>query len=422
MRVRAGPLMPLFALLLTACSPRGTPLDSTDDTGAPVEDTDVEHIEGDTSWVDTDTDTGEDTGPTEAELEALYAAFYDPAVVQVIELELGDDELRALRRDPFEYVVGNVVINGTRFDTVGIRLKGSSSYQDFDGKPAFKVKFNEYVQGQKFATLERLTLNNMVGDPTQSKEMIGYALWSAAGLAVPRLNYARVSVNGELFGLYTNLESMDDHLLERRYGDGSGDLWEGNDYADFTRRGTQYFELVCGPGDEAALDTVRQTLNGAPADAFLEEADTVLDMDNFLDFWAYSIAIGNRDGYPYNLNDYFVYRQPGDNRFDFSPWGMDESWDTGMQWSYAEGAVAAGCMDDADCVEALYQHTTDALATYESFDVESWALDVWELSAPLLEEDPRRPYTESQVTAARTALLTRIQNWPDRVRGQMGLE
>lgn len=396
------------------------------DTGEVVDppDTDIEDVGGDSTYVDTDEEE-EDTAEEAAEdaaNEALYQAFFDPAVVQTIELELGDAELRALRRDPFEYVEGNVIVNGTRLDTVGIRLKGSSSYQDFDGKPAFKVKFNAYVSGQKYATLERLTLNNMVGDATMSKEMIGYALWTSVGMPVPRINYARVSVNGEFFGLYTNLESMDDHLLERRYGNGTGDLWEGNDSADFTRRGVDHFELVTGVGDIDALDTVRQTLAGAPADAFLEEADTVLDMDSFLDFWAYSIAIGNKDGYPYNLNDYFVYREPVDGRFDFSPWGMDESWDTAMVWSSVGGTVAQKCINDEDCVAALREHTSAAVAAYEAFDPEGWALGVWELSAPIAEEDPRRPYTAQQVTAERIALLERVRRWPARVRAQMGIE
>ncbi len=414
----------LLLSALLACGPGTVSLrsDSGDtslvDTEAPpIGDTGKEVIPG-----SDDTGEPEDTDDSEAVEEATYQAFYDPGVVQTIALELSRGAIQSLRVDPFTYVEGKVTVNGQLFEQVGIRLKGSSSYQDFDGKPAFKVKFNAFVVGQKFAGLERITLNNMVGDPTQSKEMIGYALFTEMGLLVPRVSYARVSLNGELQGLYTNLESMDDHLLDRHYSDGSGDLWEGNDYADFTRHGLSYFELVTGVGDYAALETVQQTLAGAPPAAFLEEADTVIDMESFLDFWAYSIAIGNKDGYPYNVNDYFVYRDVADGRFDFAPWGMDESWDTGMVWSYAGGEVALGCMRDEDCVSALYTHTADALLAYEAMDIESWALGVWELSEPLVEEDLRRPYTIGQVMAERATLLTRINRWPGRVRRQMGIE
>jgi hypothetical protein len=411
----------MLLALLFACDPDVIELpEPPEDTGEVAVETDTETVPDNEDTSGRDTADTEDT-PSDEETEAKYQAFYNPAVVQVIELELSRDAMQDLRRDPFTYVEGGVTINGERFDTVGIRLKGSSSYQDFDGKPAFKIKLNNYVPGQKYAGLERVTLNNMVGDPTQSKEMIGYALWTERGLLVPRVSYARVSLNGELQGLYTNLEAMDDHLLARHYGDGSGDLWEGNDSADFSRRGLSHFELVSGVGDYDALDTVKQTLNGAPADAFLEEADTVIDMDSFLDFWAYSIAIGNEDGYPYNLNDYFVYRDVGDTRFDFAPWGMDESWDTGMVWNAVTGNVAEGCLDDEDCVTALYEHTAEAVLAYEAMDLESWALGVWDLSDPIVEEDLRRPYSTAEVLAARATLLTQITVWPSRVRRQMGL-
>lgn len=415
--------LPLLLGALVGCGGDRIPL--TPDTAEIGEDT-VEVIED--TYVDTDEtdETDEDTDVEDTAQDALdeanYEAFYDPMVVQEVRLELSSDAIRDLDYDPFTYVEGNVVVNGERIESVGVRLKGSSSFQDFSGKPAFKVKFNWMVPGRKFATLERVTLNNMVGDPTQSREMIGYAFWRDQGLWVPRCNYTRVYVNDELFGLYLNLEAMDDHLLERHFNAPEGDLWEGNDSADFTRRGVRHLELVTGVvGDATALDAVSDLIRASGDQTFYEEVDTVIDMDEFLDFWAFSIAIGNRDGYPYNLNDFFVYGDPQDGRFDFAPWGMDETWDTGMTWNYVNGTVASHCISDQDCLEALYAHTDAALAAYEAADLPAWALQVWDVSEVPVGEDPRRPYTVTDVAAYRSLLLTQIQRWPSRVRGQMGL-
>jgi spore coat protein CotH len=362
-----------------------------------------------------------DATPADPEAAAKYLALFDARVVQQVDITLPAESLAALQADPFTYVPGDVTINGDFVSSVGIRLKGSSSFQTFDGKPAFKIDFDHFEDGQSYAMLERLTLNNMVGDPSQSREMIGYALWRSAGLVVPHTSYARVSVNGELYGLYLNIEAMDDHLLAREYDDPDGDLWEGNDSSDFTTTGVAHFDLQSGDGDTGALEAAQAVLAGSGPDDFLARADTVLDMDNFLDFWAYSIAIGNQDGYPYHLNDYFVYGDPADDRFDFSPWGMDESWDTAMNWSWTVGTIAQQCKLDPDCLAALYQHTVDALAVYEAEDPSAYALGVWDLSESLVDDDPRCPYTPAQVTAARSELYARLQAWPDRVRLQMGL-
>ncbi|MFN7146206.1 MAG: CotH kinase family protein, partial [Myxococcota bacterium] len=328
--------------------------------------------------------------------------------------------LQSLRVEPFAYVVGNVVVNGERLDDVGVRLKGSASYQDLTGKPSWKIRFDEYVEDQHFAGLSRVTLNNMVSDPAQSREVLGYALSRSAGLFAPRANFARVSVNGVVFGLYTNLESMDEQLVARHYADAAGDLWEGNDYADLTPDGVTHFELVAGRGDYAALDAAVATLGSAPADTFLEQADTVLDMASFLDLWAYSIAIGNRDGYPYYVNDYFLYRDPADGRLDFSPWGIDESWDTGMVWNATYGAVGNACLADEDCVAALYTRTSDALRAYEAMDYATLAPNLWVLTEPVLAEATRGD-TGQSVLDARTDLLTRLSDWFTRVRLEMGL-
>lgn len=389
-------------------APEGTYPAGGDDTGIPT-------------LGDSDSD---DTGdPASAEDEAKYAALYDPMVVQQVRIELTAAAMDTLDLDGSLWVEGNVEVNGERLEAVGVRLKGSSTYMDFSGKPAFKIKFDKFVRGQRYATLERLTLNNMANDPTQSKEVLSYGFWNDQGLVAPRASYARVYVNGELFGLYANVESMDEHMLDRRYADAGGDLWEANDSADFTTAGLSFFELVTGTGDTDALEAVRAAVETAPDDEFFERASQVIDMTSFLDYWAWCIVIGNEDGYPYHLNDYYLYADPTDGLFDFSPWGMDEGWDTGMWWNYfwGEGLLGVKCVADPACLAVLQDRTREAVAAYEAADLAARAMDLWDLSDATVEEDFRRAQTASEVQAARTVLYQQILDWPDWVRFQMGL-
>lgn len=363
--------------------------------------------------------------------DAIYAAFFDPNVIQEIRLELSDNAIRQLNRDGRTWVEGNVIVNGQRFDSVGVHLKGSSTYQDFSGKPAFKIKMNEYVAGQKYGDLERITLNNMTGDVTQAKEVIIYQAWEAAGMSGPKANFAQVYVNDELFGLYTNLESMDDHWAARRYADGSGDVWDtAPDGADFTRSALStdgngdflYWDLQAGTGDSTqTFYDIRDAL-ARPTGDWQADLSPYMDTDQYLDFWAWSVVIGNQDGYPFHLNDVILYADPGDNgRFDFSPWGMDESWDSSVYWGYVAGNLSTYCMQDTVCVANLTDKMRAAVNTYETLDISAWTTAAFDLSEAAVSTDPRRPYTIQQVNQYRNDLISVQSTWPAHVRQQNGL-
>jgi spore coat protein CotH len=62
-------------------------------------------------------------------------------------------------------------------------------------------------KADRFFGLDRLTLNNMVQDPTMVHEALGYQVYEAAGVRVPRTGYVRLTVNGQPYGLYLNLEA-----------------------------------------------------------------------------------------------------------------------------------------------------------------------------------------------------------------------
>ncbi len=427
----------LFSLLLPACTvtiPSGPP-DHSGDVGGGTDTDSTEEIPGDTAEDTGGGDTGGDTGPDD---DDVWRAFYDIRAVQEIEIELTDeamDELNsASSAGESEYVEGNVLINGDRFDQVGVRLKGSSTYETFEYcgwhaapcKPSFKIKLDEFVLDQKLGDMERLTFNNMTYDVTQAKETIDYRAWEEGGMTVPKTNYAHITVNGDDFGLYTNIETMDDEWIKHRYGDATGDLWgtasSGGDFGDTgMRNGWQGWVLKSGEGDKTRLTAVKRALDGFDGD-FFGELDATIDTVQFLDFWAWNIAVGNQDGYPYHANDVFIYADPDDGgRFDFSPWGMDEAWDETLVWNAAYCRLASACSADSACVGELRTRTEIALSAYEAMDVLAFAQESFDVSQDYMLEDPRRPYSVSDVEAYRAYLMSQIEAWPARMRAQMGM-
>ena len=123
-----------------------------------------------------------------------------------------------------EYYTCNVSVNSKKYYNVGIRTKGNASLSMIrsSSQPqrySFKLDFGEYVKDQTLFGLQKIALNNMIGDASYMKEYMSYEMFSALGVPVPGYAYASISVNGEPWGFYIANEDIDDTFVERYYDD-----------------------------------------------------------------------------------------------------------------------------------------------------------------------------------------------------------
>lgn len=132
-----------------------------------------------------------------------------------------------------EYRPCNITINGETFYNVAIRPKGNSSltqvYRDENtDRYSFKINFGKYTKKQKQTLygLSKLVLNNVISDATYMKEYLSYNLMSAMGIPSPACAYANISINGEPWGLYLAVETIDKSFLQRYYGLGGYNLYK----------------------------------------------------------------------------------------------------------------------------------------------------------------------------------------------------
>jgi len=129
-----------------------------------------------------------------------------------------------------EYIMVDVVVNGTKFQSVGIRPKGNSSLAQVAStsspeRYSFRLKFDEYVKGQTCFGLDTFVVNNMLGDSSYMKEYLSFDLMRSIGVDTPLFDFADISVNGEKWGLYLAIEAYDDSYMTRVFGDASGNLY-----------------------------------------------------------------------------------------------------------------------------------------------------------------------------------------------------
>ncbi len=223
---------------------------------------------------------------------------------------------------PFTYFRGTVTIDGETLGDVGVRKKGFLGSLD-QLRPSLKLKFDEYVPGREFHGLDRITLNNCKQDPSYIRQALAYQAFTRAGIIAPRCNFARVTVNGTDFGIFAHVESVDREFIRRRYYDDRGNLYAGT-LSDFRPQWVNTFEKKTNDAslDRSDLDAVVAAL-AAPDATVLDALAPVIDIEQFLTFWATEVMIGHWDGYANNTNNFFVYRDPVGGQFKFMPWGVD---------------------------------------------------------------------------------------------------
>lgn len=279
--------------------------------------------------------TGVSAPPAQEPAKRLHAdQLFDPAHLVKVSVTMSPENWTSLCRQnrnfatgladpannkPFTYFPADVTIDGHTIKNVGVRKKGFLG--SLDGvRPSLKIKFAEYADQDPVEGLDRLTLNNNKQDPSQLCQYLSYKLFRESGSPASRCNFALVTVNGTYLGIYSHVESIKPPMLNDRFGNGRGKLWEGT-IADFFPNSVDRFETKNKRTD---LDAIRQLANLLDQETIsVAQVEELVDVNAFVKFWAMESLIGFWDGYTNNQNNYFLYENPDNKRLYYLPWGTD---------------------------------------------------------------------------------------------------
>lgn len=361
------------------------------------------------------TSAGEPSSPEDPSTE-----LYDPEQVPEFHIELSEEALATLSLvtgsdDPRQdnYVKANLRYGDEVVQDIGLRIKGEGSFQQLEAKPAWKLKFDEFVPDQTFHGLKRMTLNNLFEDPSFIAERLAYDVYRAASVPAPRCNNALVYINGESYGVYANVEAEDKPFLRRWFDDVSGNLYEEGQ-SDFVPGAETTFNLETNEASNDRTDLVGliAAIDGATPSTFLDAVGAHVDIENYLKFTAVEAAVNQWDMYSYTVfwvNNLRLYREPTAGKFHFIPWGHDMSmkpyrdsgkpyvqlFELSRQYDAPNGKVSAGllfrrCLESAACVAAYRAAVEDVIVTYEALDLETRAATYYEQIKPLVYQDERK--------------------------------
>ncbi len=405
------------------------------DTGVVAEiDTDEEILPG-------DTDTAEDTAPPDdpAANLAWQEAFFVDTVIHEIEITLAEDSYRDLRRDGHTYVSGDLTINGDTVSNVGVRLRGKiGSYRELYGKPKFKIDMSEYSSGQRIHGLKTVLLNNAVVDCSYLKENIGYAAFRNAGITASRTSFARVTVNGEAYGLYVVVEAPDGEFLQDRFegAEAEGNLYDGKYLYDWNTGNYTLLDFDSGVDHLFALEegvdvanadiaAISDAAHDAGLGEFAAAMDPLLDWEQWRLSWAVEQWTGHLDGYQMNRNNYRVYFRPSDGKMTYMPFDFDYAFladgGWGVWWTGPSGNLARSCISERAC---RAEHVASVETMLSRIDAPGLRTKLDEMMALIhddVADDPRRECSASQAWSYQDALAQWIDGREATVRATWGL-
>lgn len=383
--------------------------------------------------------------------------WFAPDEVRTVELEIPPDSWDAINSEAFppgcvqfgrSYHAGSLIADDQRFDGVGIRIKGGcGSSRDLSGKASFKVSLSwddPAVEGcpeeRRLHGLKTLTLNNSVQDWTSEHERMGYRFYREAGVPAPRAAHVNLRVNGELWGLYVHVESIDRRFLSRWFPSNDGMMYEGAYWCDLVPENVpaQIDDWSCfqrefrsgpcdvedpdrDPTDWELLRTFTTQIRDLPEGQFYPEISELFDFDRFMSMWAVEGVLAHWDAYSFFIiNNYRVYHDPTTDLWTMIPWGIDQTfrgdldpWETGA-------VLVQRCLSEPDCEADFAARQAQMADLFEALAFADEAGSIHDLIAGHVAADPRREYSEADWEWAVVELVGWISGRPDRVREIVG--
>ena len=270
----------------------------------------------------------------------------DPALLDSI-LAPGNEESDIEHPASFIYDDGLTI---EEVESIGFRLRGNTSRYSL--KKSFKVSFNSFVSGQKFYDVEKLNLNGEHNDPSIIRSKIAWDIFQGQGVAAPRAAHVELYINDVYYGLYANVEHIDEEFLKSRFGSDAGNLYKCLWPADLTYLGPDADSYRPTSGDRTPYDLKLKDsdlegyddlahfidiLNNTESGIFAEEIEQVFNVNGFLRSLAVDIVTGSWDNYSYLKNNFYLYYNPRTEVFEYIPYDFDNTF--GIWWDGIEGGI-----------------------------------------------------------------------------------
>lgn len=402
-----------------------------------------------------------DSGGYELEYEN---ELFDTSKIIDIDISIDGEQWQALLDNAIneEYYKCDITVNGTKFDSVGIRAKGNTSLSNIANDPdndrySFKIEFDKFVEGQSCFGLDKLVLNNGYADTTNMKEAVVYDMFKFLGADASLYNYTKISINGEYWGVYLALEAVEDSFMLRNFGTERGYLYKpdnmnmssksaGNESDRIMKGGHRgggadlnytddntdsYSSIWDGEVNESGSAEHKRVVKALKNIHAGNELEKYLDVDNVLKYMAvHSFAVNDDSLSGSMAHNYYLYEYGG--RLNIIPWDYNLSFG-GMQGGDASSVINApidNYFNATEFFDCLFENEEYKARYYEYYNklIDEYVFGgkfeenysgICGLTDELVKTDPNYMYTYEEYVAGRDMLSRVVMLRAESVKGQL---
>lgn len=274
----------------------------------------------------------------------IDAPLYDAMAFRTLFLQFEHDdweqEMAAFNNTDVE-IPATLTVDGKIYPNVGVHFRGMSSFMGVPegSKRSLNVSLDFRDGKQRLQGYKTLNLLNSHEDPSMMRAVL-YTQVARNYIPAPQANFVRVVINGESWGVYTNVQQYDKVFVDENFKGSKGTRWKvpgspggrggleylGDDVAAYK----QIFEMKSDDSDAAwqALIKLCKVLNQTPLNELEAALEPMLDIEGALWFLALEDALVNADGYWTRASDYSLFLDEK-GKFHVIPHDANETFSAG---------------------------------------------------------------------------------------------
>ncbi len=290
------------------------------------------------------TSPGVPLAPADVQTYDAQVSLYEPTALRTLFLSFAsadwEKELEDFHKSDVE-VPATLLVDGKTYRDVGVHFRGASSYMmvSAGSKRSLNLTLDDVHADQNLLGYRTLNLLNSHEDGSFLRPVLFSAI-AQNYVPTPRVNFVRVVINGENWGIYANAEQFNKDFAQTRLNTTKGARWKvpgspggrgnlsylGDDPAAY--RGIYELKTKDDKKSWAKLIRLTKTLRDTPSDLLEAALTPLLDVDGALRFLALDVTFVNGDGFWTRSSDYSI-GEDDQGRLHLIPHDMNETFSFG---------------------------------------------------------------------------------------------
>lgn len=205
---------------------------------------------------------------------------------------------------------------GVKFADAACRPKGNPLSWIDETQPQFMIKFNEWDPSGRFLTLSVINLEANPGVSAPIRDRLGMWLMRQFGIKAPRVNHVRVFKNDALFGLYMNIEQVNEEFLKANFANPNGNLYSQGAHLRTNTTMPDISRLN-------KLNELTDKEDSGDRGQLFSEIEELVDIPQVLAETAAEVVLPTGDNWSNGSTNYYLYDNPTTGKFTIVPWDLD---------------------------------------------------------------------------------------------------